>query len=121
MNFVYNEKEKEYETSIEVLNKKVNVVAKEEPDIEVATKVINNLDINNLINFIVKEYYDKNDNTWFGSEVSQEEFINSLFLKTISVRYGYITYWFDAGNLYGDHNITLSKKYDESELTIDLA
>ena len=121
MNFNYNENDKEYETNIEVLNKSVRVVAKEESDIEIANKTINELDINSLIDFIVKEYYDKNDNTWFGSEVSKDEFINSIYLKTISFRYGYINYWFDAGNLYGCHYILIERKYDNEELTIDLA
>ena len=121
MNFNYNENDKKFETTIQVLNKNVRVVVKEESDIEIANKTIDELDINSLINFIVKEYYDKNDNTWFGSEVSKEDFINSIYLKTISFRYGYISYWFDASNLYGGHDVLVERKYDNEELNIDLA
>ena len=121
MNFNYNENSKKFEATLQMLNKNVRVVVRDESDIEVANKIIDELDIDSLINFIVKEYYDKNDNTWFGSEVSKEDFINSIYLKTIVFRNGRISYWFDAGDLYGGHDVLVERKYDSEELSIDLA
>lgn len=67
------------------------------------------LDLINLKNCIAKAWYENDkDNELEG--ISRETFANNLKLIVIEVSTRTVNYWFDDNNMYGGHNIIVSKK-----------
>lgn len=78
------------------------------------------LDLINLKNCIANAWYENDkDNELEG--ISRETFVNNLKLIAIEVSIRTVNYWFDDNNMYGGHNIIVSKKHDEDKYLIDMA
>lgn len=78
------------------------------------------LDLINLKNCIANAWYENDkDNELEG--ISRETFVNNLKLIAIKVSTRTVNYWFDDNNMYGGHNIIVSKKHDEDKYLIDMA
>lgn len=120
--FKYNKEYDWYETIKEIDGKKVTIHSCGLNDIknvlDLATTYFKDIDITILKNYIVSEYYELNKDL---EGISKEKFINNLSLISIQVDSKYVEYWFDDNNMYGGHNIIVSKKHDEEKITIDLA
>lgn len=122
--FKFNEKENAYGTIIEANDKKILVMAsliyckdKIEETLEKASNYIDNLDIKILKKVIVDNgYYNQTE-----LNISQEEFLNQIYLKYIFVSPSIVEYWFDDNNLYGGHEITVSKFHDSEIYNVNLA
>ena len=53
--------------------------------------------------------------------ITLEQFNSSISLLSISVDNNYVEYWFDDNDIYGGHNIVISKKHEENEYNVNLA
>lgn len=125
--FKYNEKEQAYGKIIKVEEKDVLVVIYDsyvgdnvEKALQYAVKYINELNIEELKNIIVKECYEK-DKDGELKNITLEQFNSSTSLLSISVDNNYVEYWFDDNDIYGGHNIVISKKHEDNEYNVNLA
>lgn len=123
LKFNYNEEYNWYEALKDVDGKEVCIHSYGLNDIgnvlKLAVKYYEELDLVNLKNCIVNEYYENDKDTELNG-ISKEEFINNLDLLSIQVDSKYVEYWFDDNDMYGGHSIVISKKHDEEKFTINL-
>lgn len=124
--FKYNEKEQAYGKIIKVEEQDVLVVIYDsyvgenvEKALQYAVQVINELNIDELKNIIVKEYYEK-DKDGELKNITLEQFNSSISLLSISIDNNYVEYWFDDNDIYGGHNIVISKKHEDNEYNVNL-
>lgn len=124
LKFNYNEEYKWYEALKEIDGKKICIHSYGLNDIEnvlkLAVKYYDELNILNLKEFVVNKYYENDKDTELNG-ISKEEFINNLDLLSIQVDSKYVEYWFDDNDMYGGHNIIVSKKHDEDKYLVDMA
>lgn len=124
LKFQYDEKYKWYEALKEIDEKEVSIhsygLNEIEKVLKLAVKYYEELDLINLKNCIANAWYENDkDNELEG--ISRETFVNNLKLIAIEVSTRTVNYWFDDNNMYGGHNIIVSKKHDEDKYLIDMA
>lgn len=124
LNFHYDEKYKWYEALKEIDGKEVSIhsygLNEIEKVLKLAIKYYEGLDLIYLKNCIANAWYENDkDNELEG--ISRETFVNNLKLIAIEVSTRIVNYWFDDNNMYGGHNIIVSKKHDEDKYLVDMA
>lgn len=124
LNFHYDEKYKWYEALKEIDGKEVSIhsygLNEIEKVLKLAVKYYEELDLIYLKNCIANAWYENDkDNELEG--ISRETFVNNLKLIAIEVSTRIVNYWFDDNNMYGGHNIIVSKKHDEDKYLVDMA
>lgn len=124
LKFNYDEKYKWYEALKEIDGKEVSIhsygLNEIEKVLKFAVEYFEELDLINLKKCIADAWYENDkDNELEG--ISRETFVNNLKLIAIEVSTKTVNYWFDDNNMYGGHNIIVSKKHDEDKYLIDMA
>lgn len=122
--YLYQPEYKWYEATKEIDGEEINIHSYDLNNIgnvlNLASDYFKNLDISRLKEIISNEYYES-DKDGELQGITKEQFINNLSLLSISVDNNYVEYWFDDNDMYGGHNIVVSKKHDSEKYTIDLA
>lgn len=120
--FKYNAKEEAYGTIIDMDGNKVLVKSYDLDNIKmslkIAAKLIKELSIDALKEFIARTFYD-NESEDLG--LTRDEFKEAIDLDVITIDKTYIEYWFDDGEIYGGHSIVLTNKIGEEKMTIEIA
>lgn len=124
LKFNYDEKYKWYEALKEIDGKEISIhsygLNEIEKVLKLAVKYYEDLDLIYLKNCIANAWYENDkDNELEG--ISRETFVNNLKLIAIEVSTRTVNYWFDDNNMYGGHNIIVSKKHDEDKYLVDMA
>ena len=119
--YKYNERRQSYDTNLEIAGKNIEVVCKISENLEEnlkrTSKYIAELDVDKLKRLTINEdNYDEHD-----MGVSKDDYLRRISLRTIRITRDYVEYWFNDDDIFGGHDIVLTRKHTTEEYDVTQA